>query len=312
MSGRKYSQVELAAQVHEVIRCKMEVTETLANAESLAAALTDAAGSTEALKNAAESVSGTLQAIRAEMDSMSKAYDKSKLMRLDINEVRSRRARIERLGRDVESMAEACKSGCGAAGLRTGITHLREQAARQRDDLRPWIEAEFDEFVGTVERVLADTDAEIRATGAASSVAPRILSLGPAFSGLVGRSAERRSLDADRRYVADALRKVCADDLGFAARFLPQAKPADELVVEVDTFAYGLIHFRLELDGTIRSRSEVMGACPANFGKIEAQLRSLGVLSCFRYEADQRPVVIERDEKPIPDGDARVSAGGER
>lgn len=302
MSGRKYSQVELAAQVREAIRCRLAAEQALGAAEGLATSLAATAQTVAALQDAAHSVERTLGELRGELASMEQSFAEANLMRLDLAEVQARRQHVDELRRQLDEVARSCREGFGAAGLRVEAARLVEQSAREREALGPWLGGEYDDFAASAASALAETDREIRATGAAASAASRLGALGERFDQLVARVAERREQDADRRYIAEALLQICKADLGFAARILPQAAPIDDLVIEVDTFAYGLLEFRLLLDGTIHSQSALVEtSCPVHFGTIEKRLRALGVLSSFRHEDDERPVVIEKDEKPVPD-----------
>jgi hypothetical protein len=302
MSGRKYSQVELATQVREALRCRLAAEQALGAAEIFTGALAEAAQTVEALQDAASSVRETMASLHREIAAMQEAFSEANLMRLDPSEVRARRERVNTLRGRLDAVMRNCREGCGAAGVRVDAARLVEQIAQERASLLPWLGEEYDAFATGAASALAETDREIRATGSAAIVASHIRALGEELDQMVARVATRREQDADRRYIADALLKVCREDLGFAATILPQKSPIADLVIEVDTFAYGLLQFRLLLDGTIRSQSELMEAsCPIHFGAIEKRLRALGVLSNFRYEGDQRPVVLEKDEKPTPD-----------
>jgi hypothetical protein len=312
MSGRKYTQVELASQVHEALRCRDEAAAALAAAVGLAAALGDASRETAFLRGAASAASRALEAIRGQMDSIAADFNEARLMQLDLNDVRSRRARVEGLRRELGAIAEACTAGCEAAGVRAQILAIRAQALHRRDDLRPWVEAEFDRFVASADDLLTGLDEEVRATGAAGRAGSLAGDLASALASLAGGVDERRCMDADRRYVADALLAVCRDELGFGGCLLPLARPVDDLVLEVDTFAYGVIHFRLGLDGVVRSQSESVAACPSNYARLEERLRKAGVFASFRYEADQRPVVIEKGSKDLPADDGGESISMER
>ncbi|HSS76187.1 MAG TPA: hypothetical protein VLV54_05525 [Thermoanaerobaculia bacterium] len=306
MSGRKYSQVELAAQVREALHCRLAAEQALSAAESLAGTLAETARTVAALESSAQSVEQTLGELRGELTALEETFVEANLMRLDPEAVRARRERVDALRHRLDEVARSCREGFGAAGLQVEAARLVEQSARERSTLRPWLGSEYDDFAADAAATLAETDREIQATGAAASAAPRLRALGERFDELVARAARHQEQDAGRRYIAEALRQICKADLGFAARILPQEAPIDDLVIEVDTFAYGRLEFRLLLDGTIHSESELVEtSCPVHFGTIEKRLRSLGVLSNFLYEDDERPVVIEQDAKPAPDG-ARI------
>lgn len=307
MSGRKYSKVELAAQVREAIGCRTAAEEALMHATGLVRSLNEAARTTGALGNQARSANTGLTEIREELKSMTEAFAEAKLMRLELGDIRARRGRVDDLRKRLEEIARSCREGCGAAGVRAEAARLFDEASRERHALEPWLGPEYASFVSQARELLDETDREIRATGSAHDLAARVPSLDQQHVRMLERVSERRASDAERRYVAEALQRVCTEELGFAVTARPQKTPLDDLVMEVDTFAYGIILFRLQLDGTLRSQSDLGEAsCPANFQMIEQRLRSLGVASSFRYESDQQPVVIEKDEKPAPQ-DQRVA-----
>jgi hypothetical protein len=301
MSGRKYSEVELANNVREALRCRLAAQEALRQAESLTAALDAAAGTTESLQSAARIASETLGLIREEMHSLDQQFDQSRLMQSELSEVRRRRAKVEGLRAKLEAVIRQCREGQSAAGLRAELIRICDELTRHHDELELWSRDVYKTYARETSELLEQADQEVNATGALRTLRQRILAHSAGFQSLLDRATERRGQDAERRYVAEALREICVSQMGFAARTQPQNDPLDALVVEVDTFAFGLIHFRLELGGTIRSQSEMVAAsCPANFKQIEKYLRSLGVISHFRYEGDQSPVVIVDEAKPRP------------
>ncbi|MGH9935242.1 MAG: hypothetical protein ACREAM_03295 [Blastocatellia bacterium] len=307
MSGRKYSEVELANNVREAIRCRLAAEEALSRAESLTAALTDAARTTDALGPAAQTAEETLSQIREELRLLSEQFQESRLMRLDLSEVRRRRARVESLRTKLQTIIHQCREGQSAAGLRAELARVEDELARSHDALEPWLRDVYETYTRETRGLSSQADQEIRATGSLGSLSQQILAHGAELQGMLDRASERRGQDAERRYAAEMLRQVCVSQMGFSARLLPQNGPLDDLVVEVDTMAYGIIHFRLQLDGVIRSQSEmVVASCPANFKEIEKNLRSLGVISNFRYEGDQSPVVITDDAKPLPNDELLV------
>lgn len=307
MSGRKYSEVELANNVREAIRCRLAAQETLSRAESLTAALTDAARTTDSLGPVAQAAQETLSQIREELRLLSEQFQESRLMRLDLSEVRRRRERVESLRTRLQTIIHQCREGQSAAGLRAELARVEDELARSCDELEPWLRDVYETYTRETRELSDRADQEIRATGSLGLLSQQILAHGAEFQGMLDQASERRGQDADRRYAAEALRKVCVSQMGFSARLLPQNGPLDDLVVEVDTIAYGIIHFRLQLDGTIRSQSEMeVASCPANFKEIENHLRLLGVISNFRYEGDQSPVVITNDAKPMPGNEFAV------
>lgn len=306
MSGRKYSEVELANNVREALRCRLAAQEALSQAESLMVALSDAAATTSALQSAAQLASELLNEIRRELRSQETEFQQSRLMQLELTEVKRRREVVERLRRKLETIIRQCRDGRSAAGLRAELARVNDELVRNHDTLEPWLRDVYDPFTRAASELLEQADQEIGATGSLKTLEKQILLYSDELDGMVQRASQRRGQDADRRYIAEALRSICINDMGFSAKLLPQEDVLGDLIVEVDTIAFGIIHFRLQLDGTIRSQSEISTAsCPANFKQIEKHLRALGVISSFRYEGDQRPVVITNDAKPVP-SDSRL------
>lgn len=308
MSGRKYSEFELANNVREAVGCRVAAQEALSRAESLTAALAEVSRTTAALAPAAQIAEETLGQIRAELGAMGARFDQAQLMQLDLMEVRRQRAKVESLRAQLETIIRQCREGQSAAGVRAELARVADDLTRNHNDLEPWLRDVYATYAQETRGLLAQADQELNTTGALKTLAQQILAHSAEFQGMLDRASARRGQDAERRYVAEALRKICVSEMGFSARLLPQTGPLDDLVVEVDTVAYGIIHFRLQLDGTIRSQSELtVASCPANFKEIEKHLRAFGVISNFRYEGDQSPVVISDDAKPLPGGEAAVS-----
>jgi hypothetical protein len=301
MSGRKYSLVELANNVREAIRCRLEAEEACAHAESLVAALGEAARSAPALAQAASSAEKTLAEIKNHLDVLSKNFDESRMMQLTPDQVKQERQTVERLKSSLERIAGQCRAGNEAAALRAELTAVLDRLQKDRREIEPWLRDVYDPFTEETRLLLEQSDEEIRRQGSIGALAERIRQQIISYEAMREKACERRLLDRERRHVANALKSVCSE-MAFDANLLPQNGPLEDLVVEVNTFAYGMLEFRLQLDGTIRSRSEMIEAsCCANFSMIEDKLRALGVLSGFRYEADQQPVRIRKGEKSMPD-----------
>lgn len=301
MSGRKYSQVELAAQVSETIRCRIAAEDALVQADSLSTALAKAAKTTAALRETARAAASRIDQIRSELETTRKGSTQARLLRLDIQAVRGQRAQVDALRRELSEIGQRCQAACGAGGAHLEAAAVADRIAREREAVEPWLGAEYTDIREKAQVLLVDIEREIRMSGTAPS-ASRIRPVSDDHEQLLERVKGRRLRDADRRYIAEALQRVCTADLGFAATILAQRSPLEDLIVEVNTHAYGMMQFRLELDGTVRSQSEMITdtVCPTNFGKLEARLREMGVVSRFVYEADQTPVIISKDQRPEP------------
>ena len=301
MSGRKYSEVELANNVREALRCQVAAQEALSQAESFVRVLNEVADTTPALESAAEIAADTISQIREELKSINEEFSHSRLMRLELSEVRRRKAVVERLQTKLTTIIRQCRDGQSAAGLRMELARIADELESNQATLAVWLPDIYEAYVQETHELLRRSDKELSATGRLSTLEQQILEHTGAFQGMVDQSSERSSQDAERRYIAEALLKICKSELGFAAGLLPQNSPLDDLVVEVNTFAYGILHFRLQFDGTIRSQSEMATvSCPANFKAIEKQLHSLGVITNFRYEGDQSPVVFGDNAASVP------------
>jgi predicted nucleic acid-binding Zn-ribbon protein len=310
MSGRKYSEYELARNVREAIACRLAAEEAVGRAEALAGALEEAARSTSSLAPAAVEVQATLVRARAELEAMRKTFRESTLLALDLDEVVARRQRVQALQAELEATARRCREGSGAAAVRAELAAVLARLEREAGELEPWLRDVWSGYTGETRGLLERIDAEIRASGATSAEGI-VAAHSRLFEEMLGRAAERRTADQQRRYVARALEEACREALGFAARALPQNGPLDDLVVEVNTFAYGIIEFRLQLDGTIRSESGMAeDACWSNYPQLEDKLRQLGVHSSFRYVETDQPVRLEKGSKELPGSEGGAVSKG--
>lgn len=308
MSGRKYSKVDLQNNVREAIRCRLAAEDALARAESLYRVLSDAARATESLRPAARVARDSLEQIREELKSLGSNFQESKLMRLDLSEVRRRRKKVDDLRENLEAISRQCHEGQSAAGLRAEIQSLADELDTRSEMLEPWLRDVYEDYRAQTQDLLRQTDEEIRATGSTEVLAQQVPAHTAQYQSMLDSVEDRRNKDAERRYVAEALQRICVNALGFSAKILPLASPLDDLFVEVDTFAFGILRFRLELGGDIHSQSDASAsACPTNFKQIEEDLKSLGVISNFRYERDESPVVIRDEAKPLPNDNLLVS-----
>jgi hypothetical protein len=300
MSGRKYSQVELANNVREAIRCRLLAEDAFARADCMVVALAEAARATESLKTLASSAQDALTAIGQQLRSMKDNFSESRLMSVTLGQVQEQRREVDHFRSQLEQIIQKCREGNHAASLRAELVAVLDFMQKNRNNIEPWLSDVYGEFTEGIRSLIKLADQEISSARITRSAEENILQRIMEHDKLMEKVTQRRAMDADRQYTARALEKVCTE-LGFSPKVLPQKGPMEDLVLEVDTYAYGIIHFRLQLDGTIRSQSELIEAsCSSNFAKIEDKLRELGVISGFRYEGDQQPVRLRKGEKSFP------------
>lgn len=312
MSGRKYSRVELARNVREAISCRAAAEGAYATALNFVAALEATSLILPALKPAAAAARVTLEQIREQLEEIKKSFAESDLMRLTLGQVLTQRGRVEALRAQLEKIARDSRRSSEAAKLLTELNVVLSALRTDRDELEPLLSDTYDRFYEETCLLADDSQRELEQTGNLGRLADQIVERAEQYRGMLETASARRTADAERRYVAGALQRVCVREMGFAARVLPQGTLLDDLILEVDTFSYGLIHFRLQLDGMIRSASEMVEtSCFANYTVLEDGLRSLGVGSNFLYESDRRPVVHRKGEKALP-GSEPATAAGER
>ena len=301
MSGRKYSQAMVENAVREAIRHALAAEQALEGASSLVAGMEQAALVTESLRPSCELARKALAKLEAQVRETRVTVEPGKLGHLTPPEISRRRDAMAALRAELDEIATRCREGNAAAGVLAEIARVHETLEQGAETLEPWTRDTFAGFSASVANLLAETRAAVASAGSARGLEDRIRSTAASLDEMQRAADGRRVMAAEREYIATALARVCSADLGFAVTRLSQSGPLDDLVLEVDTFAYGLLHFRLQLDGMIRSESPLVAAsCPSNFKLIEDRLRSLGVLAAFRYEADQRPVTLTSDAKRPP------------
>jgi len=114
--------------------------------------------------------------------------------------------------------------------------------------------------------------------------------------------------DTTRRYVLEALRKVCKE-MGWDETKEPileeKDNPGSPLLYEVDTYYAGKVVFHLTLEG-IKVDSQIpyeKGGCYKEFDNFSERLKRFGVTTKFeRIEApDEEPKLIQRGELDLPD-----------
>jgi hypothetical protein len=313
MSGRKYSTVELNNNIRQAIRCRLEAEETCARAESLVASLAQAAATTTSLEPLVASAQETLNAARLQLQSTQKTFDQGHIAQLSLSEVQQERRKVQHLAAELRQIDERCRAGTDAAATRASLVGLLDLLEKQRDEIEPWLRDVYSRFQDDSRSLLARTDNEIRRSGTITSLQGEIDQQITQLDEYMEQVSKRRTLDSERHYVAAALEKTCKD-MAFEPKFLPQTGPLDDLVLAVNTFAYGVIQFRLQLDGAIHSDSMLSeSACFADYTMIEDKLRNLGVITEFRHEDDGQPVRLRRGAKDVPgSGPARVIHGGNR
>jgi hypothetical protein len=300
MSGRKYSEIELNNNIREAIRCRLEAEEACVRAESLVASLAQAAAMTTTLQPLVASAQETLDAARQQLELTKETFDDGQMAQRSLSEVQRERSKVQHLTVALKQLDERCLAGNYAAATRAKLASMLDLLVKQRDEIEPWLRDVYAQFQEDSRSLLAQADNEIGRSGTINPLKEDIDQQIRKLDEHMQKVSERRTQDAERHYVAIALEKVCID-MAFGPKYLPQDGPLDDLVLEVNTFAYGLIHFKLQLDGTIHSESKLVeSSCFANYTTIEEKLRDLGVLTEFRYEDDGKPIRLRRGAKGLP------------
>ncbi len=306
MSGRKYAKYELERNIRESLQCKVEAWDLLIEAGARVNALAESMQNVPALKSILDKAQADMAEIQQKLAETDKDLTSSKLKRLSSEKVRTYRADITNLRRKLEEIIVDCRKGQTGGSLRVEIASMLNQLNMQQETIRPWTDEAYDNLHEQVKELLKISDQELHMTGSVSVSMDDINDLLNKFSVIRKQAAEIRFQDEQRRYVLEALLAVCKE-LGFAGTTFEQDRPDDDLIVDVNTYSHGVIRFRLMLDGTIRSASEMVEAsCGERFTVIEDKLRNIGVVTGFRYEGDQRPVRLERNAKSLPDDSMAV------
>lgn len=116
--------------------------------------------------------------------------------------------------------------------------------------------------------------------------------------------------DVERRYVLDALRDVCVNDLGWkqlgVAAFQSDASPESPIKIQFNTYSDGIIEFVLRMDG-IESHSDFSNeknGCYKQFDSLSEKLKNHGVTTRFRHkeELGAPPTLIRKGELDEPFG----------
>jgi hypothetical protein len=294
MSGRKYSRIELVNRIRAAIQLHAEAREALSAASAQLEALARESGGASTYEKFRVEAAGQLASLRAEFEALGQRISAAEGTDPDdLDEIDAIRARIAAASTATSKTWSDLRTANERLSHRLELVGLRDRVAAGRTEFACW-----------APNLLADLESHLTATiqsleGSATAAGIDIASiLGDArdrYAALCESCRQNREAAEDRRFVADAVEKVCLD-LAFSVRREPQQSPLEDLLLVVDTHAYGSVRFRLELEGNIRSESELAEpACGLNFPLIEKRLRAYGVLSAFRYEADQRPVRIKDD-----------------
>jgi hypothetical protein len=300
MSGRKYSQIVLKNTIKEAIECGIELRNAYDRAQSLVHALSKASQSTKELETLRDSGISLLRAAGEELDSLDSRCNESSMRRLKIDQVSEMKRSMQSLKGEIDDLSDRCRRAGEAAAKRIILEALQGHLVEKRDGLEPWLPGAYQVLCSDIAFLLGEIDGLIRKNGAIDSLDGEIEAINARYRVSIGAAMERQKKSREREYIAGALADVCKV-MGFKVATLPQKSVVDDLVLEVDTYAYGVMHFRLELEGSIRSQSEMIRAsCDKNFQEIEDGLRGLGVVSRFCYEGDQSPVCLRKGENRIP------------
>lgn len=305
MSGRKVATITLDEALQQELRSRTAADDALTRARSLLAALV-------AQADQAPAFSERVPEIQRGFDDIQRSWPTDGEALRSVSSAQSRRNTFENLTSRLRTIANDCRRELRLAEVRFTLSALLAEVEARAPELRPWLGDGWNDFAGRVRARLRKLDARIARGRGPATDGTAVDDLAAELDRLLERAAADRQRAAERRHVADAIEQVCAE-MGFAATLKPPSAPTDDLVVTVETHAYGLIEIRLALDLTWRSESSGLTTrdCGRTFPLIEGKLRGLGVRSPFRYEADDRPVDSARDARSLP-GTAPAAAAMER
>jgi hypothetical protein len=307
MSGRKYSQYALEESIHEALRCGIDARDLAVHADGRIQALDELTEQVPAARAVTASVRPVVGEIRQRLAAIEGELNVREATRMSLGRVQDLRREITDLGRRLEEVTARTGAGQDIATRRIELAVLLHQIISQEGDLRDWATDDYDRLRQHVEALVIQADAALE-SGVSSAGVTEVRQLAGQLASLRELVSSKRLQDQERRYVLEALVKVC-QSLGFKLSVVPSQLPTDDLVAEVDTYSHGVIQFRLQLDGYLRSESSIVPlACDVRFSALEEKLRGLGVITAFQYEADQRPVRLQRGSKSLPETGAARSA----
>jgi hypothetical protein len=302
MSGRKYAEYQVERSIREALQCGMDAADLAAEADSQLQALAELADGVPAVKAFMNSVESVVGEVRQRLDVIERELTAKRWFGLSLERVGALRAELANLRNRLRGEVERCRASQHAAASRLQLAALVRKMALQALELRAWTADAFDEFQRSVEKLVAQADASV-AAGSPAANPFDVESLVRRWGNLRDGVDQMRLQNCQRQYVYEALTKVC-QSLGYEVHSQPSERPTDDLVAEVNTFSHGMIRFRLQLDGVIRSESTMIPhSCDRGFGAIEDKLRKIGVMTAFHYE-DDRPVRVQLGSKSLPDADA--------
>ncbi len=318
MSGRKYSQVQLDAAravalengdraMEAVGRCEERIAEFEAavRAESnvpelfreLLVELHQAAGEA---KEQCDSARRTLQ----------KRFIGMEVVRGQQSRIADCTARLDALDRQ----ARTCLSGLG---IETRCEAFRARVENERDRFRLWAPDRYDAVLRDVRSLQGDLRNALGRGAGVEGFGQRLDRTVGQWETLVGDVEQREHQNRRREMVIDAV-KGCCQTLGYSVSRRQQPDPNQTVELVVDTQLYGEILFTLELDGLLRSRSDVwldeqqsvfdgsgsdqeQAPCKHWANELTEKMKeNYGMELAFRYEDSQKPVDQSRTAKGLP------------
>jgi hypothetical protein len=197
--------------------------------------------------------------------------------------------------------------GESSATQRLELASLLHRIVAEQGELRAWAAQSYDDLRKRVESRISHIERALRQ----EHLPPgddAVSKLAGELDNLKNDVMSKRVANEERRYVLEALTRVCRNQ-GYEVTTYSSESPTDDLRVDVNTWSHGIIRFRLQLDGIIKSDSAMIpDSCDVRFGDIETKLQSIGVKTAFRHADDDRPVRIQRGSKSLPDSGASQSA----
>ena len=297
MSGRKVTPITLDVAVRTAVRLQGTAEDARTRARSIVTALTARIGRSGA-------PSAGVAALRRRIGEIEERWPEE-TRRLTVSRAQRRAEKFRELGDEFSTVASDARAMLGAADVRAATAAVSAEVEARDSELRPWLGDRWDDFAGRVRGLLAQADQAIR-SGRGATDRATVERLAAELDELLQQVAADRQEAAEREHVAAAIEEV-GGEMGYAVTRRPLEAPQDDLVLDIDTYAYGRIQVRLEFGtftagavpgghepGGITWRSESAGLsrseCGTTFPDIAERLRRLGVGTRFTYEQDGQPV----------------------
>lgn len=316
MSGRKYTQVELDAARAMALENGDRAMEAVGRCEQRIAEFEAAVEAESDVPNLFRDLLVKLhQAAREARQQCDLARETLKNTSLDMDAVERQQKDIADCTTRLDTLDRQVRTCLSGLGIETRCEAFRARVENERDRFRLWDSDRYDRVAQDARSVQNDLRNALGRGEGVEGFGERLDETVQQWEMLVEDVEQREHQNRRREMVIEAI-EGCCEKLGYTASRCQQPDPNKAIELAVDTKYYGKILFTLELDGPLRSQSDVwleeqeavfegsekeQAPCKHWVNELTERMKAnYGMELEFRYQDSEKPEDQSRTAKGLP------------